>query len=79
MTQEQAIAEGIEVFSDGRYKDYLMDKNYPTHGHNFPLHSFKSLWMMINYDWSDLDEVWVYEFEIAERPDNFLNTTNGKG
>lgn len=54
-----------------RYKNYL-------HGGGFglihPEQSFQTLWQSINgkESWNENPFVWVYDFEITEKPENFL-------
>ena len=76
ITEENAIAEGVESFLEhnGRlYRDYSIDPE-DNEGHNYfrnQIHSFKSLWDSINKKtspWENNDWVWVYSFEKIQKP-----------
>ncbi len=76
ITEEDAIAEGVESFLEhnGRlYRDYSIDPE-DNEGHNYfrnQIHSFKSLWDSINKKtspWEKNDWVWVYTFEKIQKP-----------
>ncbi|WP_421801785.1 hypothetical protein [Flagellimonas sp.] len=71
--EKDTIAEGIQPF----YSGYLAygDKSEEAKLYGVdPKDSFELLWTMINgkKSWKDNPWVWVYDFEITERPENFL-------
>lgn len=66
ITESDAIAEGIKSI-DNVYYDYLSDKFYRK-----PYESFCTLWQKINGNWHENPFVWVYEFELTEKPENFI-------
>lgn len=74
ITEADAIAEGIEKTSIApfvhRYKNYLVKQKLTS-----PISSFKTLWMKINglESWEENPYVWVYDFEVIEKPLDFLS------
>lgn len=74
ITEEDAIAEGIESEWDGNatwYKDYVNKNNMLKQA---PINSFQSLWNKINGEnsWSANPWVWVVEFKRIEKPTTWL-------
>lgn len=61
ISQNDAIAEGIQPTYASRYLNYII----PTQSFTIPKYSFESLWCKINgYEsWADNPWVWVIEFE----------------
>jgi len=77
--EKGAINEGIEkvfntLFNEFRYKDYANVKD----DWRSAISSYQSLWATINgFDsWDENPNVWVYKFEVIERPDDFLLNVN---
>lgn len=78
ISEEDAIAEGIEFFNHGYGGSPvgIWYKNYLSGGFHFqPNSSFKSLWQKINGidSWYSNPWVWVYEFKQVEKPKDFIN------
>jgi hypothetical protein len=84
ISHEDAEAEGIRFYdceiTDSRcYKDYLTKpEGYGHPDHDYPsfdssIKSFESLWKSINGEksWEDNPWVFVYTFEITDKPENF--------
>lgn len=85
ISDEDAQKEGIlsydcEITGKKEFKDYLTKpEGYGHPDHDYPvstnaIESFFSLWASIN-GVESLDSnpyVWVYDFQITERPNNFL-------
>lgn len=68
ISDENAIAEGIERSKFGQWKDY--SSSYLFSGWLCPKNSFKSLWNTIygpehQFSWSANPWCWVYEFEVV--------------
>lgn len=82
ISEEDAIAEGIENICDGiwAWRDYLKKEPTIDLGKHTgiqclqPYTSFRSLWHSINGVESGNDNpfTFVYDFEITERPENFI-------
>ena len=78
ISNEDCVAEGIEY--EGDILDSPIFRNYMRPGKNkhfdygFPINSFSSLWEKINgiKSWKENPFVWVYEYQIIEKPKNFL-------
>jgi hypothetical protein len=71
ITEEDAIAEGIECIHESDvkvYRNYLLKEKL---GSTNPVNSFSSLWNSINAKtspWKKNDWVWVYTFKKIENP-----------
>lgn len=76
ISEEDANAEGISGIYNSKQKNHIDCWLDYTHGHrgfSSPIKSFFSLWESINGKES-LEAnpwLWVYDFQITERPDNF--------
>jgi len=70
ISENDAIAEGIEKSGKSLFKDYYTNRP----GFENPIHSFRSLWQSIHKKdtWNDNPFVWVYTFETCEKPPHFL-------
>ncbi|MBD8081105.1 hypothetical protein [Chryseobacterium caseinilyticum] len=85
ISKTDAIAEGIlpltmskaQLIEMGQqYLDYSKPPEFLNEGLD-PVSSFKSLWQKINgkkIPWNENPFVWVYEYELCEKPINFLTT-----
>lgn len=85
ISKTDAIAEGIlpltmsnaQMIEMGQqYFDYSKPAEIMNDGLD-PVSSFKSLWQKINgkkIPWNENPIVWVYEYELCEKPINFLTT-----
>ena len=80
ISSSDAMAEGIliERQSMANGEGWFYPKNYATNGF-FKIgqyrESFQTLWDSINekkYPWKSNPWVWVYDFEVTEKPENFL-------
>lgn len=80
ISESDAIAEGIQellsssmqLATQGRlFRDYSKKPELFMDGLK-PIQSFKSLWQSINGNWHENPFVWVYEFELTEKPENFI-------
>lgn len=72
MSESDAIAEGVLVNEDSlECWDYEI-KDWGHFGFD-PIDSFQTLWESINGEnsWNENPYVWVYEFEVIEKPENF--------
>ena len=71
ITEEDAIAEGIECIHESDvkvYRNYLLKEKL---GSTNPVNSFSSLWNSINAKtspWKKNDWVWVYTFKTIQKP-----------
>lgn len=74
---DDCICEGIKKTWLTTIKNSCSYKNYINDGRGSlpPIESFRSLWESINgkESWNENPFVWVYEFEITEKPENFLS------
>lgn len=71
ISEEDAIAEGVENYDDGYFKWYgKPPKGYAVASAKGAINSFYSLWISINGEqsWNDNPWVWVYTFEKTEKP-----------
>jgi hypothetical protein len=84
ISEEESVLEGIENFwqDDSKtvnaYRNYLatkkeLEKDSWAHVAEDAIDSFKSLWQSINGvdNWYENPYVWVYEFELIEKPEGF--------
>lgn len=75
ITEKDAIAEGIEVIGFNDVLNCDVYKNYGNEKFDFltAVKSFESLWVSINgeHSWNKNSFVWVYDFEVIDRPENF--------
>lgn len=76
VSEEDAIAEGVEIKSStlsgqNVFRNYIEDEII---GFVAPENSFASLWQSIYgpESWNQNPYVWVYTFEVVEKPENFL-------
>lgn len=76
ITEENAKKEGIKEIhvADSKvsiYQNYLIKEKRGTTN---PIHSFETLWQSINgkESWKKNPWIWVYEFEMTDRPKNFI-------
>ncbi|MCX8533073.1 hypothetical protein [Chryseobacterium luquanense] len=78
ISNEDAIAEGIEYIGDIRdsaiFRNYMRPGKEKQFDYGFPHNSFSSLWEKINgkASWKQNPFVWVYEYQIIEKPENFI-------
>lgn len=83
ISKDDAVAEGIlpltmsnaQLIEMGQqYLDYSKPPEFLNEGLD-PVSSFKSLWQKINgkkIPWNENPFVWVYEYELCEKPKNFI-------
>lgn len=74
ISESDSIAEGVDINYPTVFKDYLA-KNHSISGFDTAKESFQTLWDSINLKkapWKSNPWVWVYDFEITEKPENFL-------
>jgi hypothetical protein len=67
ISEDDAVAEGIQLFSDGTFKNYLLEDHFDQPG-LLPIESYKSLWETINgpSSWDANPWVWVVEFKVIK-------------
>jgi hypothetical protein len=67
ISEADAVAEGIQLFSDGTFKNYLLEDHFDQPG-LLPIESYKSLWETINgpSSWDANPWVWVVEFKVIK-------------
>lgn len=77
ISEQDAIAEGITEYAYGYWRNYesSFSGGRPKTGVDYrkPIESFRSLWQSINgkESWKGNPWVWVYDFELIERPLGF--------
>ena len=79
INEDGAIAEGIVEYEDGMFKNYFTQRGLRERDGvecMLPKASFISLWSSINGkdSWKSNPWVWVIEFELVDKPENFGRT-----
>ena len=73
--EESAIKEGVKV-NHGGFELYTKEEMFKNNRNyaKTAIESYKSLWKKINgkESWDENTFVWVYKFEVVERPNDFL-------
>ncbi|MFJ1424852.1 hypothetical protein ACILFS_00875 [Capnocytophaga canimorsus] len=81
ISEEDAIAEGVRVIYDNKFKHYCPEKSFNreelrngTPITKTAICSFWTLWKAIygEQKWNENPFVWVYEFKIVEKPIYFV-------
>lgn len=82
ISEQDAIAEGVKLHHRGKHYLNYEDEHYKVtqfiYNLDTAVESYKSLWRLINgrdswnkSSWDNNPWVWVVEFELTEKPENF--------